>query len=442
MTSTASARPPLDPELRRRLERNGRRFLVLRAITSFQLLFGIWVIYLQEERGLSLGQVAGMEGPFWLAMVLLEVPTGVVADRYGRRVSLLYSQGVWVVAVLVFALAGNYTLLFASYIAFALSETLRSGADSALIYDSFKALGKASTYQQYWGRAWAVEAGAASLAILVAGPVASQFGLQAPILFDVGLALAGLAMTFTLAEPPRIDDGEREGMIANTRTAARHIWHSPVLVATFVVGAILTTLAFAGDIFIQPFIRSFDVSLALLGPLMVVHTAGATAGALASHRITTAIGMRGALMLLLGLLLFGYTFLAAIDHLSAFAFYPVIGFAGGLLEPAFSDFINRRVPSSRRATTLSLFSLCYSLALAPVLPLSGLLADAEGLGAAYAAFAVALVVVGIPALFWLFRRVRDEPPGAASLFADLDDDDEEEDEDEGLVSAGDSTANP
>jgi MFS family permease len=381
------------------------------------------VIYLQEERGLSLGQVTGMEGPFWVAMVLLEVPTGVVADRFGRRVSLLCSRGVWVVAVFVFAVAGNYTLLFASYLAFALSETLRSGADSALVYDSFKAIGKASTYQQFWGRAWAVEAGAASLAVLVAGPVAAQFGLQFPILFDVGLAVAGLLITFTLVEPPRFDDGEREGMIATTRTAARYVWRSPVLVATFAVGAIMTTLAFAGEIFVQPFIRSFDISLAVLGPLMVVHTAGATAGALASHRITTAIGIRGALVLLTVLLVVGYAFLGAIDHIGAFAFYPVIGFAGGLLEPAFSDFINRRVPSSRRATTLSLFSLSYSLVLAPVLPLSGLLADAEGLRAAYAAFAVALLVVGLPLLFWLFRRLRNEPPGAASLFEDVDEDD-------------------
>lgn len=418
MTSAANPRIPLDPELRRRLEGNGRRFLVFRAITSFQLLFGIWVIYLQEERGLSLGQVASMEGPFWLAMVLLEVPTGVVADRFGRRTSLICSRAVWVVAVLVFALAGNYTLLFASYIAFALSETLRSGADSALIYDSLKAIGKADTYQHFWGRAWAVEAGAASLAVLVAGPVAAQLGLQVPILIDVGLAVVGLAMTFTLVEPPRISNVERESMVATTRAAAAHVARSPVLLAAFAVGAALTTIAMVGDIFLQPFIRSFDISLAVLGPMLLLFTAGATAGALLSHRVTVALGLRGTMLLLVAILAGAYGVLGAFDHVAAFAVYPAVGFVAGLLEPAISDFINQRVPSERRATTLSLFSLTFSLVLAPVLPLSGVLADAQGLGAVYAVFAVAVLVVVLPLLAWLFLAVRNEPPEARMIFSE------------------------
>ena len=75
--------------------------------------------------------------------------------------------------------------------------------------------------------------------MLVAGPVAAQLGLQVPILIDVGLAVIGLAMTFTLVEPPRDSSVERESMVATTRAAAKHVARSPVLLAAFAVGAAL-----------------------------------------------------------------------------------------------------------------------------------------------------------------------------------------------------------
>jgi hypothetical protein len=55
------------------------------AFTHFQLWIPIWVVYLQEERGLSLTEVTVLDSLFLLTQVATEVPTGAFADRFGRK---------------------------------------------------------------------------------------------------------------------------------------------------------------------------------------------------------------------------------------------------------------------------------------------------------------------------------------------------------------------
>lgn len=109
--------------------KNIRRFYLFRFLADLQLWMPIWVIYLREDRDLSLTQITALDAPFWLVMVLAEVPTGAVADRFGRRASLASGVALNCVALFVFGIADSYALLLGSYILWATSLTLCSGAD-------------------------------------------------------------------------------------------------------------------------------------------------------------------------------------------------------------------------------------------------------------------------------------------------------------------------
>ena len=76
----------LSAAARRDLEANIRKFYVYRFLENLYLWLPIWVVYLQQQRGLSLAQIGALDAPFWLVSVLAEVPTGAFADRYGRRI--------------------------------------------------------------------------------------------------------------------------------------------------------------------------------------------------------------------------------------------------------------------------------------------------------------------------------------------------------------------
>ena len=76
-------------------------------VTYFQLWWPIWVIFLQDERDLSLTQIGALESIFWIGAVVLMVPAGAMADRWGRRLSLLLGSLVTAVAVFLFAVAAD-----------------------------------------------------------------------------------------------------------------------------------------------------------------------------------------------------------------------------------------------------------------------------------------------------------------------------------------------
>lgn len=395
--------PALSPELQRRLQDNIRRFMLFRALTFLFLLSPIWVVYLQEERGLSLAQVTAMEGPFWLAMVSFEVPTGIVADRFGRRTSLLLGCVTNFVAIFVFAVAHNYPLLFASYIIWAIGLTLLSGADSAFFFDTLKALGRDDDYQRLWGRVWALQVFASGLGILAGPPLAALTSLQFAIMTNGFVFLVAAAVGLSLVEPP-LGEAPR-GAWDNARTAAHITWHSRPVRAMIAFTAVLIACAFATDVFAQPFLRQHDVSLGLFGPMLLPGRLLSVGGALVAYRVTSQFGLRRSAILLVALTLSPLLALATIDHIGVFAVFPLLGGAAGMVNPIMSDYVNRRIPSAQRATVMSFSSLSFSLLLASMMPIAGA-AGSHDLRLAFAVIASFLAVAGIPLLFVLFRADR------------------------------------
>ena len=97
------------------------------------------MLYLRDERGLSLAQITLLEVPLFLLIVLIEVPTGAIADRFGRKVSLMLASAILALAMFVYGIATSYPLILVSNLAWGLAFTFRSGADTALLYDSLQA---------------------------------------------------------------------------------------------------------------------------------------------------------------------------------------------------------------------------------------------------------------------------------------------------------------
>jgi len=74
----------LSPIDRRSYEANLPKAYLFQFLMSFQLWWPIWVLYLQEKRGLSLTQITALESIFWLIILVAQVPAGAIADRQGR----------------------------------------------------------------------------------------------------------------------------------------------------------------------------------------------------------------------------------------------------------------------------------------------------------------------------------------------------------------------
>ncbi len=91
---------PLDSRLAARMQANIRKFYLFQFLLNFQLWWPIWVIYLTEERGLTLGQVTLIDVPFWLSIIALQIPAAAIVRSCSRsRSRALASPKRWMRAV-------------------------------------------------------------------------------------------------------------------------------------------------------------------------------------------------------------------------------------------------------------------------------------------------------------------------------------------------------
>src|SRR5438132_12042556 len=117
------------------------RLFTVQALLMFILWVPIWVVFLQRK-GLSLTQVGLLEGVAWTITAFLEVPTGAIADRWGRKASIAVGASLYGIAMFLILTEAVSPAFRLGYALCNSSTAFVSGADSALLYDSLKADGR------------------------------------------------------------------------------------------------------------------------------------------------------------------------------------------------------------------------------------------------------------------------------------------------------------
>ena len=98
------------------MQANVWKYYAFHLFLNLQLWFPIWIIYLTKVRGLTLAQVTIIDIPFWLCIILLQIPGAALADRFGRKPVLIASATAFSVAIVFFGLATTFPLLLGSYL--------------------------------------------------------------------------------------------------------------------------------------------------------------------------------------------------------------------------------------------------------------------------------------------------------------------------------------
>ena len=409
----------VSPEDQRSLQANIWRFYLFRFFVDFQLWLPIWFVYLLDERGISLKFATLLDVPFWTLLILMEVPTGAIADRFGRKVSLSYGAAANAIAVVVFGIAGNYGLLLASYMVWAVAFTLYSGADSAFVYDSLRAVGRERDYQKIWGRTRAIQAAGAILGLGLGAPLAAATSLWVPIVASGGLMAMAWLVTFFFKEPPRFDDGEEQlSYLEGTKQAFRVAFGKPSVRAMMILMATVMGIGVGMQILQQPFLSSHDVSYGNFGWFPMPGQFLSFFGALFAFRIIAVVGLNRMVLLMPLVVMTTAVGLGMVDHVAAFAFYPLTTMVFAMSFPLISDYLNRRIPSGQRATILSIHNLLFSLVVVIAEPVLGWIGDDTSLPIAYRTAAVTVAVLVPPLLvIWLRAHRREEQEEAAAAEA-------------------------
>src|SRR2546426_2672353 len=148
------------------------RLFTVQALLMFILWVPIWVVFLQRK-GLGLTQIGLLEGFAWVLTAALEVPSGAITDRWGRKASIAMGAFLYSVAMFLILAEALSPAFLLGYALWNSSMAFVSGADSALLYDSLKADGREEEAPKFAGRSSAIQLGSQGLAALAGSALAT-----------------------------------------------------------------------------------------------------------------------------------------------------------------------------------------------------------------------------------------------------------------------------
>lgn len=369
------------------------------------------------ERGLSYAELGLLVAIREVCQQALEIPSGAIADRLGRRRAMVAAFVAYVVAYLVLSLADGFGL-FALGLAFiGFGDAFRTGTHKAMIFDWLERQGRTDARVEIYGytRSWSQIGSAVSIPIAAA--IVFTFGRYGPVFWIS--AIPAFIDLVNLATYPSELDGKREP--TSLRDIVGHLWRSVARVVgdlqmrrLFVEGMTFEGLYKSSKDYLQPLVAAVALSLPLLafldgqravavvagGVYVVLHILAAVASRHA-HRWVARFGdparaARGAwwalatAFVVMGV---GLWFGAPAAAIVAFV---LIALLHNLFRPILVSRIDTLGERSSAATVLSIESQATSTAAMVLAPVLGLLVDtarAAHLPAASALWPVAAVGV-------------------------------------------------
>ncbi len=362
---------------------------------SAALIWGVNTLFLLAA-GLSFFEVFVANAAFSAGMVLFEVPTGVVADTLGRRVSFLLSVAVLAATTLLYVALAQVD---AGVVAFAivsvfigLGFTFYSGAMEAWLVDALAASGYTGLLDRVFARGQQVT-GAAMLVGTVGGGLLGQIDLALPyivraVLLGAVFVIAYLVMHDLGFTPRTVTASELPGEIArNARAGVEYGWRLPNLRLLILASTAQSSFVMWGFYAAQPYLLELLDSDAIWVSGFVA--AGIAMATIAGNQIVTFAsrycGKRSTLLLASAVLLSGSAVLTGLagSFWVAVAGVLLMSVALGVTGPVHSAYLHQVVPSEQRATVVSFDSMVSSVGSIGGQVGLGALGEARSVGSAF-----------------------------------------------------------
>jgi MFS family permease len=373
---------------------------------GFGLFVAIWVIYLQERRGMSLSQAAIVDATFFVVAAFGEVPTGIVADLLGRKTSISIGVALMSVGVLSWAFAPTLPLIMLAYAALGIGFTFTSGAEDALFYESLQLAERGNDYVRLAGRAGATFTGALALGSAVGGML-GEIDLILPYPAAGFVLVLSLIVVLFLREPrtgQKSVGQEPKSFGEILRQSFVLMRERPTLRYPILYLALVPLVSFMVEtVFLQPQAILLGVPIAGVGVIYMAIQIINMMGGTWSEGIKKRFGEARILYAAPIVFIVGLILLAALQVFPALVFIIIMGFLTAVLRPIVLNRIQSEVSDDVRATVISMQSLTFAILGAITQPTLGFVADRAGLPTAYLVLAVSLGVLMV-SLFWISRH--------------------------------------
>jgi MFS family permease len=362
--------------------------------------------FYRDHLGLSFHDFLIGESVFAASMILLDVPTGWLADQWGRKKCLILGALVFGLGILgLYCAIGFWTVIAAQGVV-GIGSSLMTGANSALLYDSLLAANRGDEFRKREGFRFALQLYACAGASIIGGYLYT-IDASLPFYVETAICCIGALLAFAFIEPPRHKKTVEGHPAMDILRTIKYVMHGHKEIAGLIM---LMTLAFATTKICMWSIQAYTLALGWDPSwngwiISLVMVSGGVFGHI-GHKIWPNLYGRKALYILLAALIIALV-IAGLDvtwfGLICLGFE---AFVFGFGMPRAQEAVNNLAGSGERATILSTASLATSLGFIPMSQVIGWATDHYGIGNGLLIHAAVISVCGIGAYLLIERSIK------------------------------------
>lgn len=364
----------------------------------FMLVMPIVVLF-YKANGLGVKELFILQSIYSVSIVALEIPSGYLADVLGRKNSIVIGSILGFLGYLTYSFSYGFWGFMVAEIILGIGQSMISGADSALLYDTLIDQKRDKHYLKYEGRMISFGNFAEALAGLLGGLLAA-LSIRYPYYGQTAVAFIGIPAALLLVEPH-----SSRNRIALSWSQIINVVHFALvknitlrwnIIFSSIVGASTLTMAW----FIQPWLIRADLPVGWFGAVWTILNLIVGVSAIYAYRIYRKTGAYTTLVALSVTIGLGFIISGIIQAFWGIAVIALFYIARGVATPILKERVNRLSPSSMRATILSIRNFIIRIIFALWGPIYGWITDAWSLKLALIiAGAVFLVLAAISFIF-------------------------------------------
>jgi MFS family permease len=359
------------------MSKNITRSYIYAFLKDFSFFSAVLIPFFTDWGHITLFQAQLLQSWFSLWIFILEVPTGALADKVGRKHSIALGSLIVAIAVIVYGSMPNFYIFLLAEFLFALGYSFTSGADQALVYDTLKSEGREDEAKKVMGRMDSLRLLGMGLAAPIGSFIASRYGLSAPTLLTAVPLFFAAAIGWSIQEPKLHSEGSQSPKYMEiVRKGLGQIKSKPLLRALAFDSVMVSGAAYFVIWFYQPLLQSLNFPLAYFGYLHLLMLGSEILVSSNYARLEKWLGsdhryLRSSAIITT----VSFMLVALYPHISTVILFLVLGGGIGITRATYLiGMASKHIDSRQRATVLSTIGMFKRLALVILNPVIGFIA--------------------------------------------------------------------
>ncbi len=354
-------------------------------LTGLVFWYGIEKVFMRSI-GISAFGIALNAMVFLLTLLLLDVPAGVLADRWSRKYTLIMAIIFLAVSTVVLGTSHSLAGYLVGTVIYALYVVTTSGTFQALTYDSLKSHHREKDYGRVQGATYAAFLAGIFIASIASGFIGEHSTLSAAYLLTLIPCFANLLVIAAIDEPKYHKVVADRNYMAHMQKSFRAIGHTQVLRVLTLISVAVTVIKGTQTEYGQLYYLGLNLSTIWVGVAFGFMALTAAIGSIYAHKFGAKIIFLYPLVIVA---LAAFSLLPSRWFLLAFL---LVALLTNAIQNQTVTQVQDRVSSDIRATTISTLSFASNLVLLPLGLIFGYLTDKANI---FIAYQLVLVFAGL-----------------------------------------------